>query len=509
MRIFTNDQIRELDKITIERYGVPSFSLMEIAGHKVFEQICKRYKQLRRVFILLGKGNNGGDGLVVARQFILKKIWTTILLTEEIENCSEDFKKNFEILNRVQKEFPYLEAIKYSESDTEVIKLVATESDVIIDALFGTGIKSELKSPYKELIQLVNSLGLSDKVISIDIPSGLNGDTGAPMPEAIRASFTLTLGGGKAGLYSYPGCEFTGEIVIIDIGLPIEGVPPPVIEVTDNEMFHGRLKRGDMNFHKGDGGHVGIIAGSIYRPGAAYLSALGALKGGAGLITLISEREVIDGVTKLFPEVMTREIDYNNDSDVYTSKLLSGVDSLVIGPGLPNDEVAVRWIKNIIATWDKYMVLDAEALKIISHIKFNPEKVVITPHPMELSRLINISKDEIQKDRIGYCIKCAQTLDCVVLLKGARSVISKPSADFTINMSGNQFMASGGMGDLLSGLIGAFIYQTESAYDAARLGAYIHGLAGDIAINNGRYPLTATSVADFIKDAMIQAKVYE
>lgn len=509
MRVFTTAQIREFDKITIERFGVPSHSLMEIAGHKLFDEICRSRPVPKKVLVLLGRGNNGGDGLVISRLFILKRIKTSILLTEEIDKCSEDFKKNFEILKNVSLEFPYLEILKYDPSNLELLRLVANESDLIIDALLGTGMKSDLKPPYNTLIPFINSLNLKEKVIAIDIPSGLNGDTGSPMPDAIKASLTITIGGGKVGLYSYPAPDFTGEIRIIDIGLPIENSPEPIIEILDSNMFKSTLKREDINFHKGKGGHIGIIAGSKDRSGAAYLSILGALKAGAGLVTLISEQEVVDKATVLHPEVMTRELDYHNTDDKYISNLLTGVDSLVIGPGLPNSEECLKFIKNLISIWDKYLVLDAEALKLISDMSFDATRVVITPHPMELSRIIRTPKDEIQRDRIGYCIKCAQLLNSVVVLKGARSIIAKPSGDFTINLSGNQFMASGGMGDLLSGLIGTLVYQTGSTYEGARIGVYLHGLAADIAIKCKRAPLTATEVANYIKDAMEISQIYE
>ncbi|MCX7959887.1 MAG: NAD(P)H-hydrate dehydratase, partial [Deltaproteobacteria bacterium] len=260
--------------------------------------------------------------------------------------------------------------------------------------------------------------------------------------------------------------------------------------------------------HKGSGGHTGIIAGSADRPGAAYLSALGALKAGAGLVTLISERKVTEGVVRLYPEIMTREADYNNDSETYFSKLLSGIDSLVIGPGLSEENTVLRWVKSILTDWNGYLVLDAEAFRITGDMRFDAAKTVITPHPVELARLMNIPKDEIQRDRIGHSIRCAQKLNTIVLLKGARSIIAKPSGDFTINMSGNRFMASGGMGDLLSGMTGALMYQTKSAYEAARIAAYLHGLASDIAIENGKFPLNATLVADYIKEAMINSGIY-
>ncbi len=509
MRVYTTNQIRESDKTTIEKYGVPSHSLMEIAGHKLFDEICKVRPEPEKVLVLLGRGNNGGDGLVIARLFILKKINTSILLTEDVEKCTPDFRKNFEILKNVSSEFPFLEILKYDPSDTELLRLEANESDLIIDALLGTGMKSDLKPPYSTLIPFINSLNLKEKIVAVDIPSGLNADTGSPLPDAVKSSLTLTIGGGKAGLYSYPAPDFTGEIRIVDIGLPVANLSDPYIEITDEKIFRSRLRRNDINFHKGSGGHIGIIAGSGDRPGAAYLSSLGALRGGAGLVTLFSEREVINGVTRLFPEVMTEETDFDNDSEEYLSELLSGIDSLIIGPGLSNENTVLNWTKKVISFWDKYLVLDAEALRLISEMKFDESRVVITPHPMELSRIINTPKEEIQKDRIGHSIRCAQLLNTVVVLKGARSITAKPSGDFTINTSGNQFMASGGMGDLLSGLAGTLVYQTGSAYEGARMAVYIHGLAADIATKSIKAPLTATDVAHFLREAMEKAQIYE
>lgn len=508
MRIFTTSQLRELDRIAIERYQIPSHSLMEVAGQKLFEEIKKVF-QFNSAFVLLGRGNNGGDGLVISRLILLNKIPVTILLTEELSKCSEDFRKNYEILLRVSHNFPFLKILDYNSIDDKRLECELRGSDLIVDALLGTGIRSELKSPYNRLIPFVNSLNISHKIVSVDIPSGLNGDTGSPSPDAIRANLTITIGGGKVGLFSYPAQKFTGEVRIIDIGLPLGIIEGPVMELADMSMYKGMLKRGDPNFHKGSGGHIGVVAGSRLKKGAAYLAVLGALKGGAGLITLISERTVIEGITIRHPEVMTRELDFNIDTSEAIERLLTGIDTLVIGPGLPEEESAQRWIKGLIENWKGPMVLDAEAFKVIKGMKFAEEKVVLTPHPAELSRLIDVPRDEIQRDRTGYATKCAELFNAVVVLKGARSVIARPSGDLTINTTGNPFMASGGMGDLLSGLIGAFLYQTGSSYNSARLAVYIHGLAADIAIKEGRSPQSASDVASFIQEAMALSGIYE
>lgn len=509
MRVYTVDQIKEADRTTIERFGLPSHSLMEIAGHRIFETIIKRNPIAKSVFILLGRGNNGGDGLVVARLFLLRNCKVSILLTDELKNCSEDFRKNYEILINVSGVFQRLNILSLNDVERDQLKEIAEKADIIIDALLGTGIRSELKKPYNNLIPLINSFNLSHKVVSIDIPSGLNGDSGSPSPDAIRASLTITIGGGKAGLYSYPAPNFTGDLEIVDIGLPLEITGSPFIEISEPSLYRGKLKRDDLNFHKGNGGHIGILAGSKDRSGAAYLSVLGALKAGSGLVSLISEKFVIEGITKMYPEVMTREINYSDcDEDVF-DRVFDKIDTLVIGPGLSEDKTAFEWIGRVIRYWKRYMVLDAEALKLIKGIQFEENKVVITPHPLELSRIIGISKDDIQKDRPKSAIRCAEELNAIVILKGARSIIANPNGDFTINMTGNQFMASGGMGDLLSGIVGGIMYQTGSPYEAARIGAYLHGLAADIAINRRRSPLIATDIAGFISEAMLITGIYE
>ncbi|MGC9043574.1 MAG: NAD(P)H-hydrate dehydratase [Myxococcota bacterium] len=508
MRVYSVEQIREYDRILIEDFNLPSHSLMEVAGHKIFEQIKRRFPGIQSVFILLGKGNNGGDGVVVARLLLLSGVNVTLLLTSDIESSSKDFIKNFEILSQIARDVKNCKILKYGIDDIDFITDEIIKSDLIIDALLGTGIKSELKSPYKEIIHYINSLGVQNKVVAIDIPSGLNGDSGSPMPDAIKSALTITIGGGKTGLFSYPAPLYTQEVEVVDIGLPLIKDIKPVYEISDSLMYRGRVLRSDINFHKGSGGHVGVVAGSTDRPGASFLSVLGALSIGAGLVTLISERDVINRLPILYPEAMVREVDYQKSDDEYFDKLFSGIDTLVIGPGLSRKDGAVLFTKRLITYWKKKMILDAEALNIILDIKFQSDKVVITPHPTELSRIIGISKDEIQRDRVGYAVKCASEHNCIVVLKGARSIIAHPNGDLTINMSGNPFMASGGMGDLLSGIIGGLLHQTDSVYDAARIGAYIHGLAADIAISDNRSPLLSRDVASYIKKAVQIAKIY-
>jgi NAD(P)H-hydrate epimerase len=509
MRVYSVNRIREFDRITIDEFGLPSHSLMEVAGHNLYREICKRFEDINSVFVLCGKGNNGGDGLVVGRLFLLRGCSVSILFAEDISLSTPDLKRNFEILQKVSSRFPNLRIYRYGSDDSRTIERDLFSSDIIIDALLGTGINSNLKSPYREIVGWINSLGLSKKVVAIDIPSGLNGDTGSPMPEAIISSLTLTLGGGKIGLYSYPAPEYTGEVVVVDIGLPLRLDEKPIYEVTDIQMFSGRLKRRDINFHKGNGGHTGVVAGSPDRSGAAYLSVLGALRSGAGLVTLISEREVIDGLTTIYPEAMVRELDYSNTDERYIESLFSGIDTLVIGPGLGREESKKEWVRKLIYEWKGYLVLDAEALNLISGRQFSNDRVVITPHPLELSRIMNgVSKDEIQRDRIGYAVKTAKELNCTVVLKGARSVIANQKGDVTINTTGNQFMASGGMGDLLSGIIGGLLYQTGSPYEAARIGVFVHGLAADIKREEIESPLLATDVAEYLPLAFKRAGLY-
>ncbi len=509
MRIYTVDEIRELDKMTIEEFGVPSNSLMEVAGHKVYEEIIKKFGSKNSIFVLCGHGNNGGDGLVIARLFLIGGAKVSILLIENPDRCSPDFLKNFEILKKVAIRFPDLEIIDFNNFDREILKQRILKSDLIIDALLGTGIRSELKGNYKTIVSLVNSLGVSGKVVAVDIPTGLNGDTGSPVSEAIKSTLTITIGGGKQGLYSYPAQEYTGEVTMVDIGLPLSLIKSPPIEITEENIYRGRLKRKDPNFHKGSGGHTGIIAGSRDKKGAAYIATIGSLRIGSGLTTLISEKEVIEGITQIHPEVMTIFPDFDNSDRDYFSRLFSGINTLVIGPGLSNDENVFIWTERLIQSFERFMVLDAEALKLIKDSRFNDNRVVITPHPLELAKILNIPKEDIQRDRISAAKSCASRFNVVCVLKGSRSIIASPDGRVTINTTGNPFMASGGMGDLLSGIIGGLIYQTDSTYDAARIGTYIHGLAADILVEQNKTPLLAGDVADALREAINRSGIYE
>lgn len=508
MRVFSVDEIRRLDSIIIEGCGLPSHSLMEVAGNKVFQEVERRFGRVKSIFVLCGRGNNGGDGLVIARLFLINGARVSLLLMDEIEKCSPDLIKNYEILKKVSSHLGSLEEFNFNTVDIEDLRDRILNSDLIIDALLGTGIKSEVRGDYRRLISFINSLSVSSKIVAVDIPSGLNGDTGSPVPEAIRAAYTVTIGGHKIGLYSYPAPEYTGEVVVVDIGLPQILASGPLLEVADHNIYRGRLIRRNLNFHKGSSGHAAVVAGSRDKRGAAYIAVLGLLRIGSGLVTLVSENEVTEGITQIHPEVMTRVPDLYRADKEYFSEIFSGIDTLVIGPGLSDDENVLNWCKSLITSSDKFMVLDAEAFRLIGDKRFNDNKVVLTPHPLELSRLIGLSRDEIQKDRIGTAKMCASKYNAVCVLKGARSVIAAPDGRITINTTGNPLMASGGMGDLLSGIIGGLICQSGSVYDAARMGAYIHGFAADILVEQKGSPLIASDVAAAIREAVHRSGIY-
>ena len=501
MRILNATQIREADRITIEEIGISSIVLMENAGRQVVSAIEDSYGEFLdgRVAVLCGRGNNGGDGLVVARTLLQRHIDVSVCLLAPVSEMQGDALLNLEILSRLG--FSIVEIT--DEQTWELHFSEISECSLVVDALFGTGLKAPLSGMLETVVADLNACGIP--LISIDLPSGLSADTSLLPGVAIDASMTVTLAAPKLPLVLPPGENKVGYLVVADIGIPdevIKNIKGLRLEfLTRNDVIE-LIEPRVIDAHKGDFGRVSLVAGSQGKTGAAYLAAMGALKSGAGLPT----------VSSLAPEFMVESLDEDTDGQV-TGKAISKVlqlnqDVIACGPGIGRGAGVTEFIKLLLDRAEVPLVLDADALTAISGdpgclIGRDERDVIITPHPGEMGSLVGCTSDEIQSNRIEIAKEFSTTHRVYVVLKGHRTVIATPSGDVFINSTGNAGMATGGTGDVLTGMIAAWLAQTLDPEAACQLGVYLHGMAGDIAASTkGEVSMTAVDLLENLGEAI-------
>lgn len=486
MKIVTAEQMREIDKRATEEYGVPSLLLMENAGLQTYEAARDLLGDLEdaEILIIAGKGNNGGDGFVAARHLSEAGAIVTVALAAEADEVKGDAGTNLEIVFRAG-----IHCLQITD-DNDLAEHLAS-CDLIIDALLGTGVKGGATGLAADVIEAINE---SDKpVISIDLPSGVNADTGNVEGPCVYAAETVTLALAKIGLVTYPAAQYAGELIVADIGIPTPLVTQMDLKINllDDDMVAVRLPRRDVDAHKGTFGHLGVLAGSVGMTGAAFLASEAAGRVGAGLVTLgcpwslndILEVKLTEAMTVPLPETPARSL--ASDAVDAALTMLQRCNSVAIGPGIGRDKDTVHFVHSILPKIDLPMLIDADGLnavagkpEILSRLK---SPAVITPHPGEMARLLGTDTAAVQSDRLNTAIDAAAKFGVVVVLKGARTVIAAPDGRAFINPTGNPGMASGGMGDVLTGAIGGFLAQGLSALDAAICGVYLHGMAGDLA----------------------------
>ncbi|MBU4560961.1 NAD(P)H-hydrate dehydratase [bacterium] len=523
MRVVTAEEMREIDRKTIAS-GIPSIELMENAGRAVAKAIKSHYRPLRgkEISIFCGKGNNGGDGLVIARLLAKEKAKIKIFLLTRKKELKKDPKTN---LRKALKQ-----KIEVIETDTsQKLKKFRQEikkSDLIVDAILGTGIKGAPKGLEAKAIKFINSL--KKPMVSVDIPSGVEGSTGRVSGEAIRADLTITFGLPKIGLVVYPGAEYVGKLEVAHIGFPKRFLSDKEIKVylVTKEDISSYLKPRRPDTHKGTYGHLFVIAGSVGMTGAATLTSqaaslcFGALRSGVGLVTLgipeslneIMEVKLTEGMTLPLPETKKKTLSLKAKEEIL--KFSKKADALALGPGLSANKETKQLIRNLIKKISLPMVIDADALNaLVGHLSIlqsriqHPGSRIITPHPGEMARLIGKKAKEVQENRIKVAGDFAKKYKVIVVLKGARTVISDPKGNICINPTGNPGMASAGVGDVLTGMIGSFLAQRREPLEAAKMGVYLHGLAGDLAAQEkGEEPLIASDVLEKLPQSFKQVK---
>lgn len=510
MKAPTANEMREIDRIAIHEYGIPGIVLMENAGVAIVRQIETIIEPVvdHKFCIFAGKGNNGGDGYVIARHLVNQGGKVKVFLLGKKDEVSGDARINLDILERIG-----VDILEIShDRDWDKVKVSVTFSDCLVDALLGTGFRGEVSGDMARLIEIINAAG--KLVVAVDIPSGVDADTGQIKGKAVMASHTVTLGLPKPGLFLYPGAEYAGHLMIADIGIPAAIVAGQNIKqnIVMAGVVRGILPRRSPAAHKGTSGRLAVVAGSRGLSGAAAMTAQGALRSGAGLITLAAPASLQDVLAIKLTEVMTRPLAEDLSGAIGRQavaeivSLMASNDVLAIGPGLGRAEETTAAVRAILAAVDCPLVIDADALYALVGYT---EKLagcaalpILTPHPGEMALLTGLSTQAINDDRIGVARQAAGEWGCIVVLKGAGTVVAFPDGEVYINTSGNAGMATGGTGDVLTGIIAALIAQGLSSHDAAVAGVYIHGLAGDIAAASGMVGIVATDVIKAVPAAL-------
>ncbi len=488
MKVVTAEVMQQLDRRTIEEAGIPGVVLMENAGRGAVRVLLENYPHVLNgtVAIIAGKGNNGGDGFVIARYLINRGISVCIFLLGVRGKIQGDAKVN--LTSALEMKVPLTEI-----QDSAGWKAHRRELEgcaLIVDAIFGTGLTSDIVGLIGEVINDLN--GLDIPTVAVDLPSGLHPDTGAVLGTCVHADCTVTFGLPKRGLFLYPGAQHAGRITIVDISIPSSFVDEAAL--TDHLLSFAdmsqALKVRKPDTHKGDYGHVLAIAGSRGKTGAAALTCQAAARVGAGLVTLGIPESLHAVMEQKLTEVMTEPLQEHTagflgmGSFKKIQELLEGKKVLVLGPGLSTREDTVQLVHAIIKESSIPVVVDADGINALgAHPALLQQvdvPVVLTPHPGEMARLAGMSARDVQRDRIAIAKDFAQRYGCYLVLKGARSLIAEPDGSLCINLTGNPGMASGGMGDLLTGMIPGFIAQGYDCATSIKLAVFIHGLAGDL-----------------------------
>jgi ADP-dependent NAD(P)H-hydrate dehydratase / NAD(P)H-hydrate epimerase len=516
MKIVTAAQMQALDRRTITDAHIPGLTLMERAGTGVVTAMEHVYGPLanKRVTILCGKGNNGGDGFVVARLLRRKQARPSVLLFAHAKDLQGDAARMY------RRFVPGAgSAFFHANPKTDRIRSQLQSADLAVDAMFGTGLSAPVAGAYKTAIDLLNDLSAEKQcpVVAVDLPSGIHADTGAVLGAAVRASLTVTFGLPKIGLYLGEGIDHAGKVRIVDIGIPpsyTAAVESHVALITSDrvrQLLPLRLP----SAHKGTFGHAAIIAGSIGKSGAAAMATTAALRIGTGLVTVATPASLNPVLEAKLLEAMTVPMPETEENTLASSGLEQLVSfanarsAVAIGPGLTTHPDTTRLILALLRRLEKPFVLDADGLNAVSEktALLNACKCcpILTPHPGEMARLEKTSAQSVNADRIGTATRFAEHHGVILVLKGARTIVARPDGHVAICPTGNPGMATAGTGDALTGIIVGLLAQQLSPWDAACAGTYLHGLAGDLAADElGQAGMLAGDLIDRIPCAVKQ-----
>lgn len=511
MFLVTASEMQEMDRRTIEDLGLPGMVLMENAGRGATRFFLEQFPDIenQRVGVIAGRGNNGGDGYVMARCLRQKGVDVTVYLLASADRVRGDAAANLDFLKPLN--VPLVEIP--DENSLVRLKAKMADCDVWIDAILGTGLKSDVRGFFKTVIEFIN--GLNKPVFAVDIPSGLNSDTGQVCGACIRARATATFAFAKTGHHIYPGAHYTGRLRIVDIGIPtpvVDAVRPRQWLLT-NAGIHNCMMPRRVDAHKGTTGHVLVVAGSPGKTGAAAMTSLAALRCGAGLVTLgvaqslnpVLEPQVLEAMTAPLPETQPGVL--GESAFEKLEYLMADKRCVAIGPGLGQAETTKKLVHKIVKAAPVPLVIDADGLNSLAGkvrvFEDAGAPIILTPHPGEMARLTGSSVDAVQQDRIKCARDFAVGFNVHVILKGARTVIALPDGRIFVNPTGNAGMASGGMGDVLTGVVAGLVAQGLCVADACCAGVYLHGAAADSLVQSkGPYGYLAGEVMGAIPGAI-------
>jgi ADP-dependent NAD(P)H-hydrate dehydratase / NAD(P)H-hydrate epimerase len=515
MKILSAAQMGEVDRLTTERFLIPSILLMENAGRSFSDELAKAIPGLngKRILIFCGRGNNGGDGLVTARYLALRGAKPCILIFCDPANLKGDARTNWEIVHAMNLPVQVLSTAASAKSYLRK----AAAPDVIVDALFGTGLSKPIGADFRPVVEWIIKASSQAFVASVDIPSGLRADSNQIPGPAVKARLTVTFSALKLAHVMPPAADLAGKVVLANIGSPsvLFENPEYRMNLIDPEQVWKCLPRRTRDSHKGTFGHVFVVAGSRGKSGAALMAGFAALRAGSGLVTIWLPKSLHRTVVGRFPELMTEflpETDEGTSDRTGAEKILSQLpqsDALVLGPGMTTNPSTKSLIWELVRRSPVPVILDADGInafappaKLFQNEAGQP--VIMTPHPGEMARLTGAKISDVQKNRIRTALGYASQHKCYVVLKGFQTLIATPAGDIFINNTGNPGMATGGTGDVLAGMMGRFTAGWKHQIDIGSNGnladyisaaVYFHGLAGDLAAEEkGMESLIATDL---------------
>ncbi len=497
MRILNADEARAFDRWAMERLAVPPLVLMENAALALADAIGERFAEARRVALFCGPGNNGGDGFALARQLATRGYETDLFLAAFGRPLSNDCSRQLEICEALG-----LEPLELGE-DWQAVVAGAARSDLLVDALFGTGLARPLATPFDALVEWLNGAG--KPIVAVDLPSGLDASRPEPPGVSIRAALTVTFAAPKVAHLFAPAAETCGEVVVADLGVPFDR--SPVAEgalhlLVASELATGLSPRAP-GAHKGDFGHVLLVAGSRGKAGAAILAARAAVTGGAGLVTVATAEGAWAALAAAVPEAMSlpqREEAGGGLARANLVRLLAAAaerDVLAVGPGLGTAPETCELVRELARAARVPLVLDADGVNAFagraSELRAREAPTVVTPHPGELARWLGLTVAEVQADRLAAARRGAAESGAIVVLKGEGTLVAAPDGSCFLNRTGGPVLASGGSGDVLTGLVAARLAQGDEPLAAACLAVHLHGSAGDLAASAGFAPSVPAS----------------
>ncbi len=488
MKVLTSKQMKEIDRCAIQELGILGPILMENAGQKIFKSIQKRFPDLRKekIVVIAGKGNNGGDGFVVARHLLNHGADPVVLLLSSKKEVKGDAAVNLEMAEQI--------GIQISEvcsaKDLSLHKREISQSSILVDAIFGTGLSQPARGFYVNVIEQINKAKAFK--IAVDIPSGLSSDTYQIIGPCVKADLTVTLAALKIAHVFPPAEEYIGELEVADISIPsfLFDNEDLKLELVGEETVLPYFKKRKKDAHKGTYGHLFILSGSLGKTGAAVMAGKAALKMGAGLVTVGTPASCLPIVARSMDELMTEplpetpEKTFSSEAVIKTVSLLKGKDALLIGPGISTHRSTAEFVLSLIPKIKIPVVMDADALNILASkpdaIKSLSMPAILTPHPGEFARLLNLSTREVVKRKLELVPQFAAKYGVYLVLKGYRTLTATPDGRVFINSSGNPGMATAGSGDVLSGMVASMIIQEKNLLEAVLAAVYVHGLSGDL-----------------------------